>query len=127
MSNNTEGFIKQIEGTKLQVEEINASVAFSSEDGAGILYKGWNINNVASPTNARYGFIFGPDKYIHPKLSTSIFGSGDTAQLIIDFDLTQFEYIVERRIQEYANIDSTLAKDSIFLKSALLSEIIFLS
>ena len=92
MSNNTEGFIKQIEGTKLQVEEINASVAFSSEDGAGILYKGWNINNVASPTNARYGFIFGPDKYIHPKLSTSIFGSGDTAQLIIDFDLTQFEY-----------------------------------
>ena len=59
-SKNNDGFIKQINNTKLENIKID-SIAFDTIKGEGIIYKGWNKNTVKSWTSKLYKKDFKAD------------------------------------------------------------------
>ena len=73
-SDNTNGFIEQVDGKILAKESEIDSIAFSSDKGYGTVYKNWTKDNVSEWTSSIYKSVFKADTTLHEELLTQMDG-----------------------------------------------------
>ena len=73
-SENKDGFIVQTDGQIRATASHIENIAFSTDDGEGIIYKNWTNNTVAGFTAQIYKTVFSADINVHDDLSVQMDG-----------------------------------------------------